>query len=122
MLITNAIHAIPEWLVVLIAGKSGRSKVRKRHTELRVRKSICKINQQLFDHRLHLGGGLEYHSDCAVREHSTQYCDLLITEGQAEQRSDFETRFGWECRKLVAKIAALPPDAGVPYGWRVRQW
>ena len=59
MLITNAIHAIPEWLVVLIAGKSGRCKVRKRHTELRVRKSICKINQQLFDHRLHLGGGLE---------------------------------------------------------------
>ncbi|PYV71488.1 MAG: hypothetical protein DMG97_16085 [Acidobacteria bacterium] len=59
MLITSAIHAIPEWLVVLIAGKSGRCKVRKGRTELRVRKSICKINQQLFDHRLHLGGGLE---------------------------------------------------------------
>ena len=90
MLITNAIHAIPEWLVVLIAGKSGRCKVRKRHTELRVRKSICKINQQLFDHRLHLGGGLEHHSDCAVREHSTA---------------------NW-----LPKSRLFPPDAVVPYG------
>jgi len=99
--------------------KERRCKVRKGRTELRVRKSICKINQQLFDHRLHLGEG--YSSAQIVTGALDSIPCLLITEGQAEQFSDFETRFGWERRKLVAKIAA-PPDAGVPYGWRVRQW
>ena len=61
--IANAVHAIPQRLAFLIAEKIGRRKVQFWQTQLRLRKVVCKVNQELPSHRSYLGGGVRAQSE-----------------------------------------------------------